>query len=241
MALKIDFHVHSDASPDGLSGLDALAHAARRRGLDGIAVCDHNRTTLTAPEMRGGIWLLPGCEISARGCHILALFCRTPCDIRSLTAKGLPSPEDVISEIHRLGGVAVIAHPFDHPWDPRTLALQPDGTETANARAHMRNAAANTQAAEYAGQFGLIPFGGSDAHSAPEVGNAYTVVDAGSIGELRNALLSGRCRSVLEKNTRRVFKGRSQFKKALHSRSIRRILRGCAYMVYCILRDIFHI
>jgi predicted metal-dependent phosphoesterase TrpH len=241
MALKIDFHVHSNASPDGLATLDALAAAARHRGLDAIAICDHNRITLTGPELRSGIWLLPGCEISARGCHILALFCTSPCNLSSLTAEGLPEPETVIREIRRQGGLAVIAHPFDHKWDPKALALQPDGTETFNARAHMRNRTANLQAAAYAADFRLIPFGGSDAHSTTEVGNAYTVVDTDKIDGLRAALTAGHCYSVLGKNTRRLHKGRSQFTKAWRSRSVRRILRGGAYLTYCILRDILHI
>ena len=38
---RADLHVHTDASPDGRSPLAAIARAARRAGLDAVAVTDH--------------------------------------------------------------------------------------------------------------------------------------------------------------------------------------------------------
>ena len=42
MKLKIDLHVHTSFSKCALLSPDTLAHHAARRGLDGVAVTDHN-------------------------------------------------------------------------------------------------------------------------------------------------------------------------------------------------------
>jgi predicted metal-dependent phosphoesterase TrpH len=42
MPLRIDFHVHSFFSMDGVSSPEDLIAAARAAGLNGFAVTDHN-------------------------------------------------------------------------------------------------------------------------------------------------------------------------------------------------------
>ena len=42
MALKIDLHSHSYFSGDGVSSLESMIASARRKGLDGFAITDHN-------------------------------------------------------------------------------------------------------------------------------------------------------------------------------------------------------
>ena len=60
---RADLHVHTDASPDGRSPLAAIARAARRAGLDAVAVTDHDLCT-PVPETLEGVLLIPGCEVS---------------------------------------------------------------------------------------------------------------------------------------------------------------------------------
>ena len=43
MEVKLDLHIHSEHSPDGRMALDEIVACARARGLQGVAVCDHDR------------------------------------------------------------------------------------------------------------------------------------------------------------------------------------------------------
>ena len=43
MELRLDLHIHSERSPDGRMSLPQIAAAARARGLQGVAICDHDR------------------------------------------------------------------------------------------------------------------------------------------------------------------------------------------------------
>ena len=234
--MKIDLHVHSAASPDGRSSLSALAAAAARRGLDAIVITDHDRFTLTEPQQLHGVWLLPGIECSTDAGHILGLL---PDRIPTLPpGDPLPDAAAVTDALRCCGAVTVLAHPFARPV--KAVVTCTDAIETANARAYVRNYAANQQAAALALQHTLPQTGGSDAHSAREVGNAYTELDAPDIAleQLRAALLSGNATPVLRRNTPRRYKGRSQLCKARRFGNLRRRLRALAYLAYCILQDL---
>ena len=74
---RADLHVHTSASADGRSSLEETARAARRAGLDAVAVTDHNLCT-PAPERLEGVLFIPGCEVSTRAGHITALFLTRP-------------------------------------------------------------------------------------------------------------------------------------------------------------------
>ena len=57
MKLKLDLHVHSDRSADGMDSLPRIREAARERGLDGVALCDHNLLSEAVP---GRPMVIPG-------------------------------------------------------------------------------------------------------------------------------------------------------------------------------------
>lgn len=230
---RVDLHVHTEASMDGRSTLHAIAEAAARQGLHGVAVADHNLCTPT-PAAMNGVLFIPACEVSTRAGHILGLFLTQPLD---LTALGkLPVPEAAVAEIRRCGGLAVIAHPFHRPDTPaEKFAFDADAVETQNARACFKVPAANEQAARLALDRGLPQTGGSDAHDAAEVANAYTELtcDELTLSALRSALASGRSRAILKRNTPRLRKGLSQWTKARRQGHISGLLRTAAYVCYC--------
>jgi len=237
--LRIDLHAHTNLSIDGRSAKESLAKAAALRGLDAIVITDHDACALEAPERHGNVWLLPGCEWSTDAGHILGLFLDKPPDFKALRLNGLTPASDAAAMLHECGAVTVLAHPFIRKdSQPKTPV---DCIECANARVYFKNPCANDQAKELAESLGLPQTGGSDAHSAGEIGNAYTVIDAPdcSLPALREALLNGRCHPVYVKNTLRRHKGLSQFRMALSTRKPRRIVKGIAYIVYCVLLDIF--
>ena len=89
MTCKIDLHVHTAASPDGLSSLEELTAAAKAAELDAIAITDHNLCTPVPREMNG-VLLIPGCEVSTGQGHITGLFLNGPLDLEAQRKNGLP-------------------------------------------------------------------------------------------------------------------------------------------------------
>ena len=76
MELRLDLHVHSAQSIDGQMSLGEIIDAARSRGLDGVAVCEHDRLfqpneELEVPE---DFLLIPGEEFTTEFGHVLGLF-----------------------------------------------------------------------------------------------------------------------------------------------------------------------
>ncbi|MFQ8927553.1 MAG: PHP domain-containing protein [Evtepia gabavorous] len=160
MRLTLDLHLHSQASPDGRMTVEEIAAAARARGLHGVAVCDHD-VVYTGPTEVDGVLLIPGVEFSTEHGHLLGLFVRQPMVYTTW--------EETTQAVRRLGGLTVLAHPFQHRKEEGKLVpLVPylDGMETWNGRANRKNPQANAQAAAFAKDYGLIPTAGSDAHLA---------------------------------------------------------------------------
>lgn len=108
--LAADLHVHSFPGDGALPPWD-IAHEARRRRLDVVALTNHNATLswhlgrlLNSNAGTPGVLLLPGDEITSVGFHIAALGID-----RSLPWRG--SIEEIASAVRARGGVAIAAHP----------------------------------------------------------------------------------------------------------------------------------
>jgi predicted metal-dependent phosphoesterase TrpH len=183
MRLRLDLHVHSNFSPDAIGDPRKLIAAARRRGLDGFALTDHNTSGGVDWLIERGllredglpvdnVLVIPGVEVSTREGHLLCLGTK----LRQM--KGASAAE-VCGAIHDQGGLAVAAHPFDrfragipaHSLD----RLPIDGIEAFNAATLVRNF--NEQALAYARYRNLPITCGSDAHTVGAVGTAYAVID----------------------------------------------------------------
>ena len=187
MELKLDLHVHSERSFDGVMTLDEIVSLARAKGLDGVAVCDHG-IALTDPPDDPDLLFIPGVELATQFGHVLGLFVTGPVE----TADFYEAAE----RIHAQGGLTVLAHPFEHNRDAaRLLPAVPylDGVEVWNSRADRNIREANALAARFAAAHGLLPFGGSDAHVAREIGNAVVTVqaEARTLEAVKAALLEG--------------------------------------------------
>ena len=100
------FHIHSNRS-DGSGTPDAIAAAAASAGLQFIIVTDHGDATRTPdpPAYRHGVLVIDAVEVNTTGGHLAAL---------GLPASPYPlagTPEDVLDDVHRLGGFGIAAHP----------------------------------------------------------------------------------------------------------------------------------
>lgn len=169
--LRLDLHVHTIHSPDGFCSVRAAVEAARAKGLNGIAITDHN-TVGGHPEAKKfskrGFLVIPGVEVSSADCHIVAL------GVTKLIPRDLPAKETV-KRIREQGGVAIAAHPFTLGRKPGLVhKAKFDAIEVLNSRALLLS---NPLARRFAERHKIPMVAGSDAHFPEEVGLAYTSVD----------------------------------------------------------------
>ncbi len=197
--INVELHCHTYHSSDSLMLPQQILQACDRRGIDRVAITDHNsiagarETAALAPDR-----VIIGEEILTTEGEILGYF------VQEEIPKGLP-PMDVVERLKAQGAVISIAHPFDLTrgcrWSMETLeTLFPhiDALEVLNARCW--NDQPNDQAADIVRIAGLHGTAGSDAHAPAEVGRAYLSLpafsDADSFKEaLAHARIIGR-RSV---------------------------------------------
>jgi predicted metal-dependent phosphoesterase TrpH len=191
-AVRVDLHCHTHRSDDSATSYRALVGACQRRGIDVIAITDHNRIE-GALEFRdtAGQRCIVGEEVRTTEGEIIGLF---------LTEFIPPrlSPEETIAEIRRQGGVVYVPHPFDRVRRSvittealRRVAPLVDAVEVLNARLH--SASQNADALRFAQERGLLQGAGSDAHTAFEVGRAgVEMPDFGDAESFKRALASSR-------------------------------------------------
>ncbi len=183
MTVHLDLHCHSFFSDDGVSDPLELIDHARRKGLVGLALTDHN-TCEGVDYLRDRGWIrddgepvdgfliLPGVEVSTADGHLLCLGAELP------NMKGAPAAE-VVAEIHRRNGLAIPPHPYDlfraGIRESVLDVLEIDALEVFNAATTLRRH--NDKALAYATRRGLPMTASSDAHHADVVGTAYTILD----------------------------------------------------------------
>jgi predicted metal-dependent phosphoesterase TrpH len=192
-----ELHCHTCYSKDSLMLPGRLIDVARRRGLQRLAVTDHNafEGALRAAQMDPEL-IIPGEEIMTTGGELLAYY------VRELVPPGL-DPEKTIDILRQQGAVIAVAHPFDAiragHWDEaevREILPLVDAVEVFNAR--VATPAQNWHAAKVAEAADKPGIAGSDAHAYLEVGRATTRLPAfGDAAGLRAALVSCEVRGRL--------------------------------------------
>lgn len=192
MPVNADLHVHSIFSKDSLITPKDLVYYAKKRGLNAVAVTDHNQIegSLKIAKETTDFLIIPGMEVSSADGHIVAL------NLRELVPKGLSAAETV-DRIHVAGGLAVAVHPY--AWFKGSLTshvedAEFDAVETLNANAfpfgHCKR-----KAEKLAQKLGLPQTGGTDAHFAPTIGYGYTAIEAeANVEAIVKAVKSGNCR-----------------------------------------------
>jgi predicted metal-dependent phosphoesterase TrpH len=169
--LRTDFHTHTVFSRDGLTGVPQFIAAAKRVGLDRVAVTDHNtvRGALEAAALAPDL-IIPGEEIMTTEGELLGYY------LRKNIPKGL-TPEETIARLRDQGAVISVSHPFDRlrhgAWKldalRRILPLV-DAVEGFNARCLF--AEDNRRTDQFARENSKSMTAGSDAHIAYELGAA---------------------------------------------------------------------
>jgi predicted metal-dependent phosphoesterase TrpH len=205
----LDLHLHSELSDDSRAPVEAylkLLHRKRdERPLDGIVLTEHRQFDLTrdyrALEDRYGLLILNAAEVETDYGHVLVYGVNADIlarfDLRNVR---LPAQE-VVTEVERLGGVALPCHP-GRP----TVGLcahyetKPplEGVLAVEALNGGSRKGEDDRVAELIRRFGYHAFGGSDSHLVSFVGICATEFDDDirSMEDLVRALKGGRYRPV---------------------------------------------
>jgi predicted metal-dependent phosphoesterase TrpH len=191
-----DLHTHSRASFDSLASPASLVRTAASRGLTHLAITDHDRIdgALEAREWAAvaepSVSVIVGEEVRTLDGDLICLF------LDEAIPPGLPADE-AIARARGQGALVGVPHPFDRfrgsllgDAGMERLAEQVDWIEAHNARVAVGKG--NQLAADFAHDHRLPGIAVSDAHSAFEVGVAYTILegDCSTAAGLRAALPS---------------------------------------------------
>ena len=174
--MRLDLHIHTCYSYDCLLSPQDLVKAVSKRGLDGIAVLDHDEIE-GAERLRdmAPFEVIVGEEIGTSDGGIAGLFLkeRIPPHL---------SAAETVDRIHHQGGLVLVPHPLSRgvPGRIKSSTLgeilgQVDILEGYNARAQL--AVDDAEVRKLAAHSGIATSAGSDAHWACEVGRAWTEVE----------------------------------------------------------------
>ena len=212
-----DLHVHTNrGSPDSSLEPSDLVAEAKRIGLNGLAVTEHNgwprHDFETFADTVDGLFIVRALEVYTPVGHVLAFGLES--HIPSLH-DGLNAVKRLRAEADRQGAVLVLAHPFRFLFnpaglftqntlfpDPKTVPATPEQAaehpvfqlvhevEVVNGGGTQRE---NQFAHDVVAALGKIGTGGSDAHSVAGLGKGTTVFTADIRHErdLIDALRSG--------------------------------------------------
>ena len=180
---KYDLHVHTRYSDCSNLKPEKILKFAKRKKLDGIAITDHD-TIKGALEVKKinsnpNFEVVVGEELETENGHIIGYFLKK--EIKPGRFK------DVVREIKKQGGIAVIAHPYDFGRKMKNFeeVKQLDAVEVLNGRT--RTPFGNKKARRLANKYSLGITAGSDAHFFFEIGKVRAAFE----GDIRKSILDG--------------------------------------------------
>lgn len=207
----IDIHTHtSPRSDDSLVSPEALMSQAKRAGLDGICLTEHDAfwppIALEPLSEEYGVTLFPGCEVTTEEGHLLVFGL-------DRYVFGMHRAAFVRELVDRAGGAIVLAHPYRRVYREGTLlregdygdmiaqtSHQPvislvDAVEVLNGRGSEEE---NGFAAELSRRYNLKGVGGSDSHQLTDIGTYATEFEhpVRNVAELVQEIKAGRFRPV---------------------------------------------
>lgn len=174
--LKIDLHLHSHFSDDALGAPEVLIKSVQKRGLQGMALTDHNTIQgcmKVQKSVPNDFVFIPGVEISTADGHLLAL------NITKDIKPGL-SIEETVDYVLDAGGEPIVPHLFRLLSGIKLPKLKAIHTKVSAIEVFNGCSVPNTnlKIAKVARAFNLGGTGGSDSHDPLYAGYAYTVVDS---------------------------------------------------------------
>ena len=184
--MRVDLHIHTrPKSPCSAIDPSALLQEARRAGLDGICLTEHQNPwspgEVEELMKAGGIRVFQGNEITTNQGDILVFG-------YDRDVKGVVPIQDLRKEVEPVGGLMIAAHPFRgfllfgisqlqldlEQACKRSVFQHVDGLEIHNCKVTDPE---NDMARRVAERLGLLGVAGSDAHRLDEVGKCVTIFE----------------------------------------------------------------
>ncbi|MCH7953242.1 MAG: PHP domain-containing protein [Chloroflexi bacterium] len=206
--MLIDLHTHTQPlSHDSDLTPDALIEAAKKAGLDGVCLTEHDffweRDKVEELGRRHDFLVIPGIEVNTESGHVVVFGLEE-------FVYGMHRLGELVGMVEAAGGAMIAAHPYRRQL-PFELTQEGDwrealeraseneayrhvqAIETLNGRGTERQNAFSAAVCE---RRGLAQAAGSDAHSAGDVGTCATEFDGRISGltDLIAELKSGRFR-----------------------------------------------
>ena len=185
--MKYDLHNHTYYSKCSNLKPEILLKIAKKKGLNGIAVTDHNTTkgALVVKKLNKdkNFEVIIGEEVDTNFGDVLTYYLNKEIKIHDFFT--------LVDEVRKQSGLISIPHPFRMSINPKLKFSCPiakikdkiDAVECFNARMLPGN---NEKAQKLAKKLNIPGTGGSDAHFELDIGRAYTIFDDNST--LRKAL-----------------------------------------------------
>jgi len=192
VTMKLDMHVHTCYSPDSTTPIKTLVKSIVKKGLDGIAITDHNsmgaikKAENEAKRITPSPIIIPGMEIRTPEGEVIGYYLTEEVKARNFS--------EVIDEIKAQGALVSIPHPFD--------SLRPSAVNNPSLILSFRskidfleiNGRAlpwfNKRTITFAQKHGFKLVGGSDAHYLFELGRVYTEWDGENTKVVGNTTIS---------------------------------------------------
>lgn len=226
----IDLHIHSKYSFDSLLSPRTILKVAKKKGLTGIAVTDHN-------TIRGGLevrrinkdrdfTVIVGSEIQTEIGDIIGLCLNKEIESRISI--------EVLEEIKDQGGFVVLPHPFrGHKLNPYIIEHS-DAIEVFNGRSTVEE---NSKALELAQRYNKPFTAGSDAHFAGEIGSTYLKINVHTLKYLKDELTTTNATEVDGQQSPRYFVNASQAIKSLKEMNYLQTAEYGVYFLYNLLKE----
>ena len=200
----LDLHLHSELSDDSRAPVEAylklLARKRDERPLDGIVLTEHRQFDLVRDyrplEDTYGFRILTAAEVETDYGHVLVYGVNADILARfDFTDVRLPAQE-VVTEVARLGGIALPCHP-GRPTIGLCEHYEQHGPVEGVVAVEALNGGSrrgeNERVQQLIERYGYRAFGGSDSHLVSFIGICATAFDRDirSIDDLVQALYSG--------------------------------------------------
>lgn len=166
---KYDLHIHSKYSYDSLASPKEIIKTAKKLGLKGIAITDHDtiRGAVEASKIAKEIEIIVGSEIKTDKGDVIGLFLNEEITSRQF--------EEVLDEIRDQEGFVLLPHPYKtFKFISDQMLSKIDAIEIFNGRISDE---LNYRAQKLASEKKMLFTGGSDAHLVKDVGSVLTIFD----------------------------------------------------------------
>jgi hypothetical protein len=197
----IDLHIHElNYSEDSSLKLQEIVEMAKKRGLDGICITDHDSMGLKEKadeySKKSGFPIFTGIEYYSLQGDILAF------GIDDYPKERI-NAQEFIDLVHAQGGITIAAHPFRH--NRRGLEEQLEVLKGLDAIEILNGSTlpdATMKAVQYAKKYGFAVTGGSDCHYIDKVGicATYFPTPIHTMNDLINAVKNHECKPAFHQD-----------------------------------------